>query len=72
LVYVILICETFTSAVFAWILQAGTIPQGIVDMNQCSDVHCAEIETGHQFSIAIVSAKGSTYIKGSSREEINR
>jgi len=53
-------------------LQAGTLPQGVVDMNQCRDVHCAEIETGHQYSIAIVTARGTTYIKGSSREEINR
>jgi len=54
------------------ISQVGTIPQGIVDMNHCTDVHCAEKETGHQFSIAIVNTKGSTYIRGSSREEINR
>jgi len=53
-------------------LQVGTIPQGVVDMNESSDVHCAETETGHQFSIAVVTAKGATYIKGSSREEINR
>jgi len=53
-------------------LQVGTLPQGVVDMNQCCDVHCAEAETGHQFSIAVVTAKGTTYIKGSSREEINR
>ena len=53
-------------------LQVGTIPQGVVDMNESSDVHCAETETGHQFSVAVVTAKGATYIKGSSREEINR
>jgi len=52
--------------------QVSTIPQGIVDMNHCSSVHCAETETGHQFSIAVVTAKGTTYIKGNSREEINR
>jgi len=53
-------------------LQVDTIPQGVVDMNQCTDVRCAEVETGHQFSIAVVTSKGTTYIKGSSREEISR
>ena len=64
------------STLWTWLncymLQVGTLPQGVVDMNQCSDVRCAEVETGHQYSIAIVTAKCTTYIKGSSREEINR
>jgi len=57
---------------YCFLLQVDTVPQGVIDMNQCSDVHCAETETGHQFSIALVTTKGTTYIKGSSREEINR
>jgi len=54
------------------LLQVGTLPQGVIDMNQCSDVRCAEVETSHQFSIAVVTTRGTTYIKGSSREEISR
>ncbi|XP_064639254.1 protein outspread-like isoform X2 [Lineus longissimus] len=50
----------------------GTVPQGVMDMNECEDVFDAEEQSGHEFSIAIVVPQKTYYVKGTSREEINR
>lgn len=50
----------------------NTIPQGQIDMNVCSDVFDAEAATGHDFAICVATDNSKTYIKGVSREEINR
>ena len=52
--------------------QIETIPQGTVDMNTCTEVVSAEDVTGHQYSIAINTPITVVYVKGGSREEINR
>ena len=54
-------------------LQPGTIPQGSVDMNKCTDVFDAEERTGHEYSIGItVPNQPSSYVKGTSKDEIQR
>ncbi|XP_067941851.1 putative leucine-rich repeat-containing protein DDB_G0290503 isoform X2 [Watersipora subatra] len=51
----------------------GTIPQGSVDMNKCTDVFDAEERTGHEYSIGItVPNQPSSYVKGTSKDEIQR
>lgn len=41
-------------------------------MNQCSEVFSAQETTGHQYSIGITSLDRVTYVKGTSKDEINR
>ena len=53
-------------------VQVNTIPQGVIDMNQCIDVVDAEEITGHQLSISIVITEHSTYIKGTTKDETTR
>lgn len=52
--------------------QIHTIPQGVIDMNQCSDVFNSQEFTGHQYSIGIKAQDKTTYIKGTSKDEISR
>lgn len=52
--------------------QIHTIPQGVIDMNQCSDVFNSQEVTGHQYSIGIKAQDKTTYIKGASKDEISR
>ncbi|XP_041364638.1 golgin subfamily A member 4-like isoform X2 [Gigantopelta aegis] len=47
-----------------------TIPQGVIDMNKCTDVLDAEKSTSHSNSLAIVTSEKTYYIKGNSKEEI--
>ncbi|XP_060582101.1 golgin subfamily A member 4-like isoform X4 [Ruditapes philippinarum] len=47
-----------------------TVPQGVVDMNKCSDVKDASGSTSHQNSLAIITPEKTTYIKANSKEEI--
>ncbi|CAL1542227.1 unnamed protein product [Lymnaea stagnalis] len=47
-----------------------TVPQGIVDMNKCTDVLDAEAITTHPFSLSIVTPEKTVYIKGNSKEEV--
>ncbi len=53
-------------------LQINTVPQGLVDMNKCTDVYDAENMTGHQLSIAVKTPEKQIYIKGTDKHEINR
>ncbi|XP_014680874.1 PREDICTED: myosin phosphatase Rho-interacting protein-like [Priapulus caudatus] len=48
-----------------------TIPQGVIDMNKCTDVLRSEGTTGHEYSITVTASGKSEYLKGTSREEIN-
>lgn len=52
------------------IFQPDTVPQGIVDMNKCTDVKDASGSTSHQNSLAIITPEKTTYIKANSKEEI--
>ena len=52
--------------------QVGTVPQGVIDMNKCSDVHDAETTTTHQLSIAVKTPEKTTFIKGCDKHEIAR
>ncbi|XP_052819557.1 centromere-associated protein E-like isoform X4 [Mya arenaria] len=47
-----------------------TVPQGVVDMNKCTDVKDASGSTSHQNSLAIIIPDKTTYIKANSKEEI--
>ncbi|XP_059163894.1 uncharacterized protein LOC131946906 isoform X2 [Physella acuta] len=47
-----------------------TVPQGVVDMNKCTDVLDAETTTTHPFSLSIITPEKTVYIKGNSKEEI--
>ena len=60
------------SLILFLLLQVNTVPQGVIDMNTCTDVYDAENVTGHQFSIAVITPETFTYIKGNGKEEINR
>lgn len=53
-----------------YILQPDTVPQGIVDMNKCTDVKDASGSTSHQNSLAVITPEKTTYIKANSKEEI--
>jgi hypothetical protein len=52
--------------------QVHTVPQGTIDMIHATEVCDAESLTSHQNSIAIKSSSGTTYIKGTSKEETAR
>lgn len=44
-----------------------------MDMNKCTDVFDAEEKTGHEFAIGItVPSQSTTYVKGTSKDEIRR
>ncbi|KAH9488364.1 hypothetical protein Btru_063331 [Bulinus truncatus] len=47
-----------------------TVPQGIVDMNKCTEVLDAEATTTHPQSLSIVTPEKTLFIKGNSKEEI--
>ncbi|CAG5129035.1 unnamed protein product, partial [Candidula unifasciata] len=47
-----------------------TVPQGVVDMNKCTDVQDAEAVTSHQFSLSVTTPEITLYVKGNSKEEI--
>lgn len=51
-------------------LQPDTVPQGVVDMNKCTDVQDAEALTSHQFSLSVTTPATTLYVKGNSKEEI--
>ncbi|XP_046893654.1 uncharacterized protein LOC124479128 isoform X2 [Hypomesus transpacificus] len=48
-----------------------TLPQGSVNMNQCTDVVDAQPRTGQRHALCIVSPGLELYIRGESREIIN-
>ncbi len=50
----------------------STVPQGVIDMNRCTDVFDAEGTTSHPLSVGIKTPEKSTFIKGTSKDEINR
>nr|KAI8765757.1 golgin subfamily A member 4-like [Biomphalaria glabrata] len=47
-----------------------TVPQGIVDMNKCTEVLDAQSITTHSYSLSIVTPEKTLFIKGNSKEEI--
>jgi ribonuclease PH len=53
-------------------VQALTVPQGVIDMNKCVDVHDAEEQTSHKYSVAVMTADKATFIKGTNKEETTR
>ena len=59
----------FTKQLFYY-FQPDTVPQGVVDMNKCTDVKDASGSTSHSNSLAISTPDKTTYIKGQSKEEI--
>ena len=48
------------------------MPQGVIDMNVCTNVVDAETITGHEFSICVMTEEKKTFIKGGGKEEITR
>ena len=58
--------------VYIGYFQVNTVPQGIIDMNKCTDVYDAENITSHAHSIAIATPDHVTFVKGSTKEETNR
>ena len=59
-----------SSSYILCLLQPDTVPQGVVDMNKCTDVKDASGSTSHQNSLSIVTPDKTTYIKANSKEEI--
>ena len=53
-------------------LQPNTIPQGELNMYQCTRVFDADIKTGKDFSMGIVTPDETTYIRAETREEKDR
>ncbi|XP_030840212.1 myosin phosphatase Rho-interacting protein isoform X2 [Strongylocentrotus purpuratus] len=47
----------------------NTIPQGVVNMYQCTKVFNADKLTGHNFSMGIVASEETTYVRAETREE---
>ncbi|XP_071498168.1 uncharacterized protein [Diadema antillarum] len=47
----------------------NTIPQGVVDMYQCTKVFAADKLTGHPFSMGVATPDETTYIRAETREE---
>ncbi|XP_035824067.1 golgin subfamily A member 4 isoform X5 [Aplysia californica] len=47
-----------------------TVPQGVVDMNKCTDVNDAEAATTHANSLSIITPDKTVHIKANSKEEI--
>ncbi|XP_069785529.1 putative leucine-rich repeat-containing protein DDB_G0290503 isoform X2 [Narcine bancroftii] len=49
----------------------STLPQGTVNMNQCTDVIDAEPKTGQKNALCIVTPEREVFIRGESKEIIN-
>ncbi|XP_032900386.1 protein outspread-like isoform X2 [Amblyraja radiata] len=49
----------------------STLPQGTVNMNQCTDVIDAEPKTGQKNALCIVNPEREVFIRGESKEIIN-
>ena len=52
--------------------QPNTIPQGVVNMYQCTNVFDADNLTGKEHSMGIVTPDETTYIRAETREEKDR
>eukprot|EP00061_Rhincodon_typus_P006475 g27150.t1 len=53
------------------VLSPSTLPQGTVNMNQCTDVVDAEPKTGQKNALCIVTPEREFFIRGESKEIIN-
>ncbi|RXM96691.1 Myosin phosphatase Rho-interacting protein [Acipenser ruthenus] len=51
--------------------EPSTLPQGTVNMNQCTDVIDAEPKTGQKNALCIVTPEQEYFIRGESKELIN-
>ncbi|KAG2460968.1 MPRIP protein, partial [Polypterus senegalus] len=51
--------------------QPSTLPQGTVNMNQCTDIIDAEPKTGQKNALCIVTPEREYFIRGESKEIIN-
>ncbi|XP_070581236.1 LOW QUALITY PROTEIN: golgin subfamily A member 4-like [Ptychodera flava] len=50
----------------------STIPQGTINMYECTDVFNADDKTGHSYSMGIVVPDNTTYIRAEVKEEKDR
>ncbi|XP_058476511.1 putative leucine-rich repeat-containing protein DDB_G0290503 isoform X2 [Solea solea] len=49
----------------------GTLPQGTINMNQCSDVIDGEMRTGHKNSLCILTPEKEYFIRAECKDVIN-
>ena len=52
-------------------LQPSTLPQGTINMNQCSDVVDGEGRTGQKNSLAILTPERDHFVRAECKEIIN-
>lgn len=59
------------SSVCLCVLQPSTLPQGTINMNQCSDVIDGESRTGQKNSLCILTPEKEHFIRAECKEIIN-
>lgn len=58
-------------APFSFPLQPTTLPQGTINMNQCTDVVDGESRTGQKFSLCILTPEKEHFIRAENKEIIS-
>ena len=53
------------------LLQPTTLPQGTINMNQCTDVVDGEGRTGQKFSLCILTPEKEHFIRAETKEIIS-
>jgi len=56
---------------FLFPLQPTTLPQGTINMNQCTDVVDGESRTGQKFSLCILTPEKEHFIRAENKEIIS-
>ena len=54
-----------------FLLQPTTLPQGTINMNQCTDVVDGEGRTGQKFSLCILTPEKEHFIRAETKEIIS-
>lgn len=67
-----LLCSSLLKvAPFSFPLQPTTLPQGTINMNQCTDVVDGEGRTGQKFSLCILTPEKEHFIRAENKEIIS-
>lgn len=69
-------CALFCSSLlnvapFSFPSQPTTLPQGTINMNQCTDVVDGESRTGQKFSLCILTPEKEHFIRAENKEIIS-
>lgn len=66
-----LLTSTFNTLCVCCVPQPTTLPQGTINMNQCSDVIDGESRTGQKNSLCILTPEKEHFIRAECKEIIN-